>query len=230
MIRILILSCLLLVGCLPPSNTEYVKTNSINTETRFRLEQWHALISLSSQWSDTERLTAVNNFINRLDFVDDIEHWQKEDYWASPLETLVTRGGDCEDLAIAKYFTLKAMGIEEDKLRLTYAKTATMNKAHLVVSYFEANNADPLVLDNLTAEIQKASQRQDLLPVYSFNDDGVWLEKRHKSHKYIANSSRLTLWRELIKKMDVEAADETNSVCLYQYYDLENPVAKTYCS
>jgi len=206
-----------------------VETYGINPETQLRLQQWKSLIDSGSQWSDIKKLTSVNNFINQFNFVDDIDHWKQEDYWATPLQTLVTKGGDCEDFAIAKYFTLSAMGLDEDKMRLTYVKALTINKAHMVVSYFERTNAEPLVLDNLNTNIVPASQRQDLLPVYSFNGEGLWLAKREQSGQYVDDASRLSLWQELLQHMNVEAADENSMVCLYQYYDLPNSVAKTRC-
>lgn len=204
-------------------------SDGLSTETKQRLEQWESLIVLGVKWSDRQQLTAVNNFINRLDYVSDNEQWHTVDYWATPLQTIVTKGGDCEDFAIAKYFTLVAMGMDEKKLRLTYAKTINTNTSHIVLTYFEQANADPLVLDNLHPSIMPAYERQDLQPVYSFNAKGIWLEKRENRTQYLARSSRLTIWRELLNKMNVEAADETRMVCLYQYYDLDNPVAKAYC-
>ena len=187
------------------------------------------LIDSGSQWSDIKNLTNVNDFVNQFDFVDDIVHWRQQDYWATPLQTLVTQGGDCEDFSIAKYFTLSAMGMSEDKLRLTYVKALTINKAHMVVSYFDSPKSEPLILDNLNSRILPASQRQDLLPVYSFNGDGLWLAKREQSGQYVDDSSRISLWQKLLHHMDVEAADESAMVCLYQHYDLPVSKAKTLC-
>ena len=170
-----------LAGC---SSAPQKEADVIDPQTRQRVAEWKALIQAGKQWSDGRRLVAANDFVNRFDFVDDIYHWKKEDYWATPLQTVVTKGGDCEDFAIAKYFTLTSMGLAEDKLRLTYVKALNLNKAHMVVSYFEQPSAEPLVLDNLDPLIKPASQRQDLLPVYSFNGTGLWLAKRERSGNF----------------------------------------------
>ena len=229
--RSLIVAALfLLIGCSPSSPVDTAGTGGISMETTLRLELWKSLITMGTDWSDQQRLTVVNDFINELDFVEDIQQWSKDDYWATPLETLVSRGGDCEDFAIAKYFTLIAMGIEKDKMRLTYAKTVATDEAHLVVTYHEKGSHEPLVLDNIDLNITRSSQREDLLPIYSFNVEGIWLEKREKSAQYVAQSSRLALWNELLKKMDVEASDDTEIACLYQSYDLLNPIARTNCT
>jgi predicted transglutaminase-like cysteine proteinase len=217
---------LLLVGC---SSSPEVKPTGIHPETQARFEQWKSLIDSGSHWPDLKKLTSVNDFVNQLNFVDDIVHWQQEDYWATPLQTLVTKGGDCEDFAIAKYFTLSAMGMNEDKMRLTYVKALTINKAHMVVSYYEQPNDEPLVLDNLNRNILLASQRKDLVPVYSFNGAGLWLAKRDRQEQHIDDSSRITLWQDLLHHMDVEAADQNAMICLYQYYDLPASKAKTLC-
>jgi len=233
MIRVLVsLLLVLLVGCssTPDIVVEEVETYGINPETQVRVEQWKALIESGSTWSDIKKLTSVNDFVNQFDFVDDIKHWQQEDYWATPLQTLVTKGGDCEDFAIAKYFTLSAMGMDEEKMRLTYVKALTINKAHMVVSYYAKPNAEPLVLDNLNTTIVPSSQRLDLLPVYSFNGSGLWLAKRERSGQYVDDSTRISLWQDLLHTMDVEAANEKAMICLYQYYDLPNSVAKMKCS
>tara|TARA_R110002050_G_scaffold71891_3_gene154769 strand:+ start:170752 stop:171438 length:687 start_codon:yes stop_codon:yes gene_type:complete len=216
----------LLVGC---SSTPAVKNTGIDPITQARVEQWKSLIDTGSQWSDIKKLTSVNDFVNQLTFVDDIIHWKQEDYWATPLQTLVTKGGDCEDFAIAKYFTLSAMGMDEDKMRLTYVKALTINKAHMVVSYFERPNAEPLVLDNLNRNIVVASARKDLIPVYSFNGTGLWLTKRDRQDLHVDDASRLSLWQDLLHHMDVEAANENAMICLYQYYDLPSSKAKTMC-
>jgi len=215
----------LLVGC-----ASTPKEGGIDPLTQQRVEQWKSLISSGSKWSDIKKLTSVNDFVNQFNFVDDIDHWRKEDYWATPLETLVTKGGDCEDFAIAKYFTLTAMGMPEEKMRLTYVKALSINKAHMVVSYYQQRNAEPLLLDNLNRKILPASQRPDLVPAYSFNGTGLWLSKKAKTDQYVDDSSRISLWQQVIQRMDVEAADEKAMICLYQYYDLSPPEAKTNCS
>jgi predicted transglutaminase-like cysteine proteinase len=134
-------------------------------------------------------------------FVNDIAVWDKEDYWATPLEFLSKGAGDCEDYSIAKYFTLKELGVDEQKLRITYVKAVKLNQAHMVLTYFENKRAIPLVLDNLDIEIKPANLRKDLIPVYSFNGDGLWLAKARGDGKRVGNASRLSLWEELAARM-----------------------------
>jgi len=162
---------------------------------------WEDLIIKDSSQTDLEKLEQVNDFFNQMEFVDDIIHWGEKDYWATPIEFLGTRGGDCEDFSIAKYFTLKAMGVDEEKLNLTYVKALNYNVHHMVLTYFTTPDAEPLVLDNLVGEIQAASQRSDLIPIYSFNGTGLWLAKQRGRGKLAGSSSRLQRWQDLIQRM-----------------------------
>jgi len=169
---------------------------------RQRFEDWQTLIEDSKQLPEREKLEVVNQFFNRnVQFIDDIMLWGKEDYWATPAEMLAIGAGDCEDYSIAKYFTLKALGVDEDKLRITYVKAVELDQAHMVLTYYETNRSVPLVLDNLIIEIEPASRRNDLVPVYSFNGAGLWLAKSRGEGQRVGNSSRLSLWQDLEQRM-----------------------------
>lgn len=168
---------------------------------RHRLVAWQTLIRDNAGSPEMEKLENVNRFFNQLQFVDDLTHWQKPDYWATPVEFLATGAGDCEDFSLAKYFTLKALGIAEDKLNMTYVKALQLNQAHMVVTYYAAADTVPLVLDNLTAEIQPATQRKDLLPVYSFNGLGLWLAKSRGKGQKVGSSEGLRRWQDLLNSM-----------------------------
>lgn len=170
-------------------------------EARQRLLAWEKLIREDDSATDEAKLEAVNIFFNRMRFVDDRQHWGKQDYWATPVEFLATGGGDCEDFALAKYFTLKAVGVEEKKLNMTYVKALRLNQAHMVVTYFRQPGAEPLVLDNLDEEIQPATARKDLLPVYSFNGSGLWLAKARGQGEMVGKSGRLHRWQDLLQRL-----------------------------
>ncbi|WKJ91565.1 transglutaminase-like cysteine peptidase [Methylomonas montana] len=167
-----------------------------------RFVEWQSLIDNGKSWSDPEKLERVNDFFNRnIDFIDDIILWQKTDYWAAPTELLARGGGDCEDYSIAKYFSLVEMGVDENKLRITYVKALELNQAHMVLTYFESTRSVPLVLDNLKPAILPATERPDLQPVYSFNGTGLWLAKSKGSGQHIGGSDRLSMWSELKLRM-----------------------------
>ncbi|HPX55908.1 MAG TPA: transglutaminase-like cysteine peptidase, partial [Syntrophales bacterium] len=72
-------------------------------DARQRLLSWEDLIRKDKTSSDLQKLEKVNRFFNRMEFVDDIQLWGVQDYWATPIEFISRNAGDCEDFAIAKY-------------------------------------------------------------------------------------------------------------------------------
>ena len=154
---------------------------------------------------DLAKLKAVNDFYNqRLAYVEDIDNWGLQDYWASPLESLGKGAGDCEDYAIGKYFTLTSLGLPHAKLRMVYVRASIAGApngyvAHMVLAYYPAPDAEPLVLDNLQPGIHPAGERPDLLPVFSFNAEGLW----QGVGSIRANGdplTRLSKWREALTR------------------------------
>jgi predicted transglutaminase-like cysteine proteinase len=123
--------------------------------------------------NEPSTLRFVNDLLNRVPQVSDSAHWSTDDYWATPAELVAGNGGDCEDFVIAKYFALKESGIPAEKLRLTYVKSFQTGKIenHMVLAYYSAPDAEPLLLDNIQQQMLPANQRPDLLPVYEFNGE-----------------------------------------------------------
>ncbi len=156
-----------------------------------RVNAWRNVVADSRNLSEREKLAAVNAFFNQLYFVNDIELWGKKDYWATPLEFLGSAAGDCEDFSIAKYFTLRELGIDDKKLRLVYVKAIKLNQFHMVVAYYPTASSEPVLLDNIDPEIKLASKRRDLLPVYSFNGSRLWLMKERGKGELAGISSCL---------------------------------------
>lgn len=167
-----------------------------------RVLAWRDLIARERDVSLKGKLAAVNDFFNQLQFVDDATHWHRRDYWATPVEFLGTDGGDCEDFAIAKYFTLLELGVPESRLQITYVKAVRLNQAHMVLAYYAHPAADPLVLDNLVVEVLPGSSRDDLVPVYSFNGQGLWLSRARGRGKRVGGAERLGLWQDLIGRLE----------------------------
>jgi predicted transglutaminase-like cysteine proteinase len=169
---------------------------------------WNALLLELDGQDIKEQLYRVNRFFNRQAFVDDIEHWNKKDYWATPIEFIATGGGDCEDFSIAKYFSMRALGVPAAKLRLMYVKAIRYDMAHMVLAYYDKPNAIPLVLDNLNKKILPANIRRDLLPVYSFNGEGLWTAKEQGRGKQLQTGGNNSLWKDLTNRMNLEQSNE----------------------
>lgn len=167
---------------------------------------WRRLIEESRPLPDNEKLNKVNTFFNRrMLFEDDIVVWQQADYWASPLEFMGRGTGDCEDFTIAKYMTLQMLGVSNERLRLIYVRAksgATASVAHMVLGFFPQPTDEPLILDNMISSVRPASQRADLTPVYSFNNDGLWVGGATTSAA--DPTTRLSRWRDVLDRMRQE--------------------------
>src|SRR3546814_5193816 len=94
-------------------------------------------------------------------------------------------------MSSAKCVTLLELGVPESRLQITYGKALRLNQAHMVLAYYANPAADPLVLDNLVPDILPGSSRDDLVPVYSFNGQGLWISRARGRGKRVGGSERL---------------------------------------
>ncbi len=169
---------------------------------RLRVDNWSKLLARTDFVDEMNTVREVNRFFNQMRFVDDIVHWGENDYWATPIEFLGSNGGDCEDFSIAKYFTLRHLGVPDERLRMVYVKALRLNQAHMVVAYLPDADAEPLILDNLNPEVLRAGLRRDLQPVYSFNGESLWLAKERGLGKTPAGKAdKLSLWTQLQRRL-----------------------------
>lgn len=169
------------------------------------LEINELLASLKHQDIQTQ-LVEVNRFFNQLEYEEDHIHWGADDYWATPSEFLGTNKGDCEDFVIAKYFALRALGVPDERLYLTYVKALRQNIAHMVLSYFPAPTSTPLILDNYNPQILSADKRTDLLPVYSFNAKSLFLTNASAGlgKSLPTNKIKNSKWKKLLADIQKE--------------------------
>lgn len=172
---------------------------------------WQNLLKSAQALPAPDKLKRVNEFFNRrVQFEADQAIWDKSDYWATPLETLAKGKGDCEDFTIAKYFTLLSLNIPSEQLRLIYVKAriggsaSTLEQAHMVLAYYSAPDAEPLVLDNLINDVRPASRRPDLTPVFSFNRQGIYSATSAQGAAPTGNVGQYSRWNELLQRTTAE--------------------------
>jgi predicted transglutaminase-like cysteine proteinase len=137
-----------------------------------RIRKVHDFIIANQDKPVAEKLELVNDYMNALPWIADPDLWKRTDYWATPFETLTTFGGDCEDIAIAKYLVLRLMGIPDDKLGFAYVQTSN-NERHMILIYKESKKIPGLILDNQNPNVMRADKRRDLLAIYAFKNDGT---------------------------------------------------------
>jgi len=167
-----------------------------------------AVMREAANLDDDGKLKALNQFFNRrIQSREDIDVWGQVDYWASPLEMLDKGAGDCEDFVIGKYFSLVALGVPVRRLRLVYVRAQLGGpggpmQAHMVLAYYASAVAEPMILDSLITDIRPASRRPDLVPVFSFNSEGLWQGVGVQSAG--DPTARLSRWRDVLAKARAE--------------------------
>lgn len=169
---------------------------------------WRGMVERYAGVADTEKLARVNEFFNRrIRQSSDQRIWGKPEYWATLGEVLGKGLGDGEDFAIAKYFTLRAMGVAAERMRLVYVKPGSVqpggetraagDPVHMVLAWFQATDREPMLLDSRAQDVQPASARPDLRPVFSFNSEGVW---GTQDPAQSSSGGSLPMWEDTLRR------------------------------
>ncbi len=167
-------------------------------------DDWKRLVDANLGAATAQKLERVNEFFNqRIRFEADRQVWGRDDYWASPGELLGAGRGDGEDFAIAKYFTLLALNVPPEALRLVYVSPRgdtrkTAGAVHIVLAHYDQPGAEPSILDNLRPRPLPAGKRPDLQPVFSFNSSGVWEETASVAAG--GDPRRLANWEDALRR------------------------------
>ncbi len=162
---------------------------------------------------EVEKVKRINEFFNTeiKYFDEDINIWGESDYWATPLEALGKERGDCEDFSIAKYVFLRVLNVPNEKLKLTYVRAkiggphSKIFVAHMILSYYATPTAEPLILDNLIPEVRQASRRGDLVPIFSFNSEGLWTGAANTPQG--ESLSNLSRWRNVLARIQADGIE-----------------------
>ncbi len=137
-----------------------------------RLDEWARFLDALRQANPERQIASVNEFINATGFVEDRDNWGMKDYWSAPGE-FFANGGDCEDYVISKYLSLRRLGFRTDDLRLVVLIDQKRRLAHAVLVV--KLDGRTLVLDNLYDRVRSWSELPHYRPLYSLNEQAVWL-------------------------------------------------------
>lgn len=171
--------------------------------SELRIKAWRAFIdSADSYSSEQQLLQSVNRFINYNRYRPDSEGGALSENWHAPWEFMASGAGDCEEYAMTKLFTLQAMGLPADRMRLVYVLLKDSKQPHLVLMYKSPALPEPVILDNLKPQLLSAGLRTDLYPVFGFNLDRFWLMRDWQSS--IASELKLALpgWQNIVTEWD----------------------------
>lgn len=118
------------------------------------------------------QMRQVNNIVNLNRYVGDLDGTGKSDQWATPVEMINARFGDCEDYAITKFMTLKALGVSESSMRIVVVNDTYKGIPHAILVVYA--NGTSYVLDNQNTDIVETSQISHYQPVYSISRFAWW--------------------------------------------------------
>lgn len=127
----------------------------------------------------------VNDMVNRVRYVSDSRNWGKSDYWETPTE-FFSRGGDCEDFAITKYASLRALGVPDSHMRLAVVKDTQKGIPHAILIVY--TESGPMVLDNQIKQMRRADSISHYKPIFSINRSAWWLHTSRGSSTQIASA------------------------------------------
>jgi predicted transglutaminase-like cysteine proteinase len=133
---------------------------------------WNIFLATLRDKPRREQIEAVNHWANQQPYVEDTANWGVADYWETPGEFLA-HGGDCEDFAIAKYFSLTRLGVPADDLRIMIVQDQALGVFHAVLAV--RDQGQTLLLDNQLAEATPLSAVPQYQMVYALNAQGWWL-------------------------------------------------------
>ena len=117
-----------------------------------------------------ERVGHINRAINlSIAPVSDIKQWGITDRWSSPLETLATGAGDCEDYAIAKYVALLAAGVSKKDVKIVIVRVR--NEEHAITTVRVAKIW--IVLENRWLALVPDAEVRHITPEFLIDSSGV---------------------------------------------------------
>ena len=187
---------------LSKNDIKKIEEHHLRNAIYLRLKKYIELKKNIKDFSVEKKLNYVNSFYNKILPIHDSKKYSSDDYWATPKEFMIDGKGDCEDYAIAKYFTLLEVGIEKEKLFLTIVKVKSETNYHMVLSYLENKNSIPLILDNLSFKVLPFDKRKDLIPEVIFNEKEAFILKNKKIYKKAKiNWGKENKWEKLLNRV-----------------------------
>lgn len=183
-------------------DTNYINNSEKKKFIENRLNKYNNLKIQVKDYELIRKLSHVNSFINKIFPAHDISTQASLDHWATPKEFLLQGHGDCEDYAIAKYFTFLELGIPKEKLYFAVVDIKGQRDAHMVLLYLENKNATPLVLDNLSSRVLPLTKRTKLIPKFAFNEiDSYKFSHEKFTQKANIDWGKENKWEKLLNRV-----------------------------
>ena len=140
-----------------------------------RYELYTQMVEQAQKEKTVKQFDMVNKFFNRINFMEDSVVWKKEDHWATPLQVLGTSAADSEDYALAKYFTLVKLGVDENRLKLVQYENGN-KKENIVLLYYFKNKPMPIVLEHQKNKMYVLKSNTRIKEVTKIDKKSPWIE------------------------------------------------------
>lgn len=145
-----------------------------STFNKCQLREWKAFLKTQEGKGLKAELKAVNDYMNAAGYILDPVNWGVPDYWTTPNQ-FFSRDGDCEDYAIAKFISLRALGVPNDRMRIVILQDLNLGVLHAVLAVYDGDTI--YILDNQAQRVVEASDIRHYQPIYSINETAWW---RHR--------------------------------------------------
>jgi predicted transglutaminase-like cysteine proteinase len=137
------------------------------------IKEWKKLTQEMADAPMEEKLEAINDWVNEHPYVVDQLNWGVVDYWATPYEFMELNAGDCEDYAISKYYSLRAAGVPEDKMRIMIVQDLNLGGIiHAILGVYDDGKL--WILDNQIKQVKDAMSIYHYRPIYGTNEEQWW--------------------------------------------------------
>jgi len=137
-------------------------------------KKWKELIEELKHKPKKYQLGKVNSYMNLYRYIMDPINWGVRDYWEIPKE-FFAKFGDCEDYAIVKYFTLRALGWKAEDMKIIVLQDMNLRIAHAILAVrFEKKE---MILDNQIGLVIESKRIRHYRPIYALNENGWWRYK-----------------------------------------------------
>jgi predicted transglutaminase-like cysteine proteinase len=145
------------------------------TRKKCYYQTWANMIDGLKDKDPWKKILGVNKFMNRAPYVVDKMNWGVKDYWSTPGQ-FFAKYGDCEDYAIVKFLSLRALGIPSKSMRIVVVQDMNLKIAHAVLAIYVRGKV--LVLDNQIKKVVESKTIRHYRPIFSLNEEGWWLHRK----------------------------------------------------
>lgn len=160
------------VSALSRMRVENLLEKCRNSQCKGKQADWYEMVQDQKGRDRYEQMVAVHRWLNRYRYITDDRLWGVSDYWETPGE-FMEMSGDCEDYSIAKYYTFRALGWNDDDLRMVVLRDTVRDIPHAVLAV--TLGEDNYILDNLASEPLQDKYIKQYTPYYAVNSTSRWV-------------------------------------------------------